>query len=188
MKVEATTDAAEFRNHVFPFLERDVVRNTLLLSNIEARASGEITETEPAQYVSLLDDAGAVCGVGMRTPGRGIVIGQLAGEAAAAMAAAFSTRTPDAPSVHGPVTAAPSFARQWELLLGRRGTAGDGQRLFELGTLVEPDIAGHARPALADDLDLAHDWLVATTIAFGEPVTPSRESVASRIELSLIHI
>ncbi|MDX6236258.1 MAG: hypothetical protein QOG10_1073 [Kribbellaceae bacterium] len=50
MSVRVTSDPAEFAATVFPFLEKDPVLNTVLLSNVQDRATGLLTEEWSSRF------------------------------------------------------------------------------------------------------------------------------------------
>ncbi|WP_166665652.1 hypothetical protein [Kribbella caucasensis] len=114
MATRVTSDAGEFRAAVFPFLERDPVLNTLILTNVAERADGNRpAEDGDSVFVSVHDAEGDVIGAAMRTPGRPIYLGALDERLVPDLVEVYTDLVPDADGVGGSRPAATAFANQW---------------------------------------------------------------------------
>jgi len=158
MDVRVTTDPAAFEQTVFPFLQRDPVLHTLILSNVRRRATGTArTESGPSYFVSVHD--GDVVGAAMRTPGRAVYLGALRADLAEPVAEAYADVLPELDGVAGDRPAATRFGQRWCELRGGQATETMATRLHKLGTLTPLTAdAGQARLMRAEDLDLVGAW------------------------------
>ena len=76
MIVRTTSDPAVFKDLAFPFLQRDPVLNTAILSNTADRIRGILNDPEPPVFVSV-HDGDEVVGTVLSTALRGINLGSL---------------------------------------------------------------------------------------------------------------
>lgn len=166
MSVRVTRDPAEFADTVFPFLQRDPVLHSVLLSNVRDRLTGVQEDPAPPVLVSVHDPAGAVVGAAMRTAGRGVFLGALGDDLVPEVADAYARWAPDADVVEGTATAARCYAELWSDRFGKRHQVARGTRLHRLAEFVEKHAEGSARPAAAADLDLVARWVT----RFGEDI------------------
>lgn len=159
--MRVTSDPAEFQATTFPFLERDPVLHTLIMSNVAERAAGTYRdEPGPSCYVSVHDDAGEVTGVAMRTPGRPVYLGALREDLAREVADAYLDLIPDLAGVAGDRAAATGFAERWSERRGTSWTETVGTRLHKLGRLTPLPAEGSPRPMTGEEVRLAADWVV----------------------------
>ncbi|GAA1606377.1 GNAT family N-acetyltransferase [Kribbella sancticallisti] len=159
MSLRVTSDAAEFQATAFPFLQRDPVLHTIIMSNVAERAAGTYPpEDGTAYYVSMHDDAGEVIGVAMRTPERPVYLGALREDLAPEIATTYAELVPDVGGVAGDRAAVHAFGERWAELRGTTAAESKGTRLHKLGTLTELAAAGNPRPMTMDDIRLAADW------------------------------
>jgi GNAT superfamily N-acetyltransferase len=135
MSVRVTNDPAEFAATVFPFLEKDPVLNTVLLSNVQDRATGVLAVPSPPVFVSVHAADGQVVGGCMRTPGRGIFLGGLTDALVPTVVDAFAAAAPEADVVEGTAAAARLFAEEWSSRFGKEYKQTRGTRLHKLGRL-----------------------------------------------------
>jgi GNAT superfamily N-acetyltransferase len=163
MKVDVTSDPVLFRRWTFPFLQRDPVLNTVLLTTVESRAAGLVVDSEPAIFVCVRERSGEVTGAAMRTPGRAAFIGALDDELVPYVADAFAEHDPVVSGVFGIESAAQLFVDRWPV----PATVLRGSRLHRLGALVPQTATG--MPRLADDVGLCARWSVAFHDEVGEP-------------------
>jgi hypothetical protein len=160
MTTRVTDDPAEFRATVFPFLERDPVLHTIILSNVEQRAEGSYRPEEgDSVFVSVHDDAGEVVGAAMRTPKRPIYLGALEQQYAATVAEVYAERVPEATGVAGALEATDAFMSRWTELRGVGATRTRGTRLHKLDDLSRLQAEGGPRPATEDEAQLAAEWI-----------------------------
>ncbi|ADB35306.1 GCN5-related N-acetyltransferase [Kribbella flavida DSM 17836] len=149
--VRVTGDPGEFKQTVFPFLQRDPVLNTALLSNVEGRVDGLMYDPAPPVFVSVHRDE-EVIGAVVCTALRGVMLGDLAVELIPAVLAAVLDSSADPVLVDGTPAVAGAFADQLAAELGRDLTEDRRTRLHELGDFVPLEAPGEARPATMDDL------------------------------------
>jgi GNAT superfamily N-acetyltransferase len=158
MDVRVTTDPAAFWQAVSPFLQRDPVLNTIIMSNVYERANGTArAEDEASYFVSVHDPE--IVGVAMRTPGRGVYLGALREDLAEPIAEKYADLLPELPGVAGDRPAAQTFADRWVERRGGKTTETTATRLHKLIDLtpLEAD-SGAARPMNADEIDLVGRW------------------------------
>src|SRR5215207_372776 len=159
MSVRVTSDAAEFQATVFPFLERDPVLHTIIITNVGERAAGTYrSEHGTAYYVSVHDQTGGVIGAAMRTPDRPVYVGALRADLAAEVAEAYSEVVPDLAAVAGDRSAATTFADRWAELHGTTWAETRGTRLHKLMSLNQLPAKGKPRPMTAADVQRAAEW------------------------------
>jgi GNAT superfamily N-acetyltransferase len=179
MAWQTTGDVAEFLAAAGPYLRRERVRNTVILTVTEsmrvnaAAAAGKpaapAARPEPAGRAArpLLgwwsDPAGAVAGAFMHTPPFPVVLTAVALEAAAELAAVTMAARPVG-GVNAHPEVADAFGDAWRA--GRPGGRVDvyrRQRLYRLAELVWPDPApdGAARIARGRDAALTAGWFAA---------------------------
>jgi GNAT superfamily N-acetyltransferase len=160
MSVRLTTDPVEFQATTFPFLQRDPVLHTLIMSNVSDRVAGRYSaETEPSYFVSVHDAGGEVIGAAMRTPDRPVYVGALRAELAAEVAEAYADVLPELSGVAGDSAAVRAFGQRWTELRGVDGTETKGTRLHKLVRLTPLSAEGSSRPMRLDDVPLAVEWL-----------------------------
>lgn len=156
MRAQLTSDASAYRELVFPFLQRDPVRNLIILTSVQEHANNPRSEHEPAYFVSVYDDA--VAGAAIRAPGRLIYLGALQPEYAEIVADAFFEAVPDAPGVAGDRVVADRFADRWCARRGCRATEVRAARLHKLDTLTPLPADGQPRLMTAADVELVAAW------------------------------
>ncbi|MFI5690651.1 GNAT family N-acetyltransferase [Kribbella sp. NPDC051586] len=162
MIVRTTADPAAFRELVFPFLQRDPVRNSTILTNIADRVSGIMNDPEPPVFVSVHDgdagddagDAGEVVGVVMCTALRGINLADLPVELVPVVVDVLAEASPRAIGAVGPEESARLFAEQYAVRTGRTFRETERARLHQLGELVEQKADGTPRRATVADLEV----------------------------------
>ncbi|MGW1340288.1 GNAT family N-acetyltransferase [Kribbella sp. NPDC002412] len=157
MDVRVTSDAAAFEQTVFPFLQRDPVLHTIIMSNVHAQASSGRTADEPSYFASV-HDGDAVVGAAMRTPGRNVYLGALPSEFAEAVADAYLDVLPELNGVAGDRLAALRFADRWCARHGGTATETKGTRLHRLGTLTPLAAEGSPRLMTGDEVELVASW------------------------------
>jgi predicted GNAT family acetyltransferase len=183
MSMRVTSDPAEFAATVFPFLEKDPVLNTVLLSNVQDRASGVLTDPSLPVFVSVHAADGQVIGASMRTPGRGIFLGGLADDLVPAVLDAYAAAAPEADVVEGTATAARLFAEEWSSRFGKEYKQTRGTRLHKLERFVEHQADGTPRQAAKADVALCVQWVDAFGVDVGMPSTSNDSWIEARVEL-----
>jgi hypothetical protein len=159
MGVRVTSDAAEFQTTVFPFLERDPVLHTIIMTNVGERAAGTFgAEPGTGYYVCLHDEAGEVIGAAMRTPNRPVYLGALRADLAAEVADAYADLVPDLAAVAGARAATTTFGDRWSELRGTTWTESKRTRLHKLVSLHQLPAEGKPRPMTSSDAQRAAEW------------------------------
>jgi GNAT superfamily N-acetyltransferase len=159
MDLRVTTDPAEFQAIAFPFLERDPVLHTIIMSNVAERAAGTYRQEPDASYfVSAHDGDGEVIGAAMRTPGRPVYLGALPESLADGVADAYLDVLPELGGVAGDRPAATAFAKRWSDARSTAATETKGTRLHKLGTLTTLEAVGAPRLMVAEEVELVAAW------------------------------
>lgn len=159
MGLRVTGDAVEFREWAFPFLARDPVLNTVILTNVVRLAGDrEPSESDNAVFVAVEDD-GDIVGAVMRTPGRPVYLGALDPAFASDAADVYAEHVPDLAGVTGIPAAATAFARRWNAVHGTTATQAMATRLHRLEELVRLPAYGVPRRATPADVELAAAWV-----------------------------
>jgi RimJ/RimL family protein N-acetyltransferase len=150
-------DLSAYVERVLPWLERSPVWNTVPATVLLTRRDGTINSPDP--WLAWLDDgAGAVAGVALRTPPRGLLIPPLPDGAAAGLA---EVAPPELPSAAGPTSQVAEFTAAYAARAGATARPGEHLRLYELPELVPPPAPpGTARVAEAADAALCDRWFV----------------------------
>jgi predicted GNAT family acetyltransferase len=162
-------DLYVFVEHAMPWLLTDPVANNLLCTIVQSRLDGVMPMEPDGLWVRVLDAAGELSGVCLRTPPRGLVMSPMSAGAAQALADLLAACCPQLPGVDGPQAASDAFAARFCALTGASATGGLSARLYRLDAVVPPDPAeGHLREAKAGDRDL----MVAWSEAFGAEALP----------------
>jgi GNAT superfamily N-acetyltransferase len=214
MAWQTTGDVTEFLAAAGPYLRRERVRNTVLLSVTEtmrvnaAAAPGKSSAGHPesasadevaGQAARPLfgwwsDQAGAVAGAFMHTPPFPLVLTEVALDAAAELAAVTMAARPLG-GVNAYPEVAEAFADGWRDAgrdEGRGGSRGGRvdvyrrQRLYRLTELVWPDPApaGTARMARDADAALTADWFAAFADEVDDMGRGEDQSAAARAKIS----
>jgi predicted GNAT family acetyltransferase len=156
MDVRAVDDVAEFAALAAPVLAADPVRHTILLTVLDAAHRGGA----PVEAMVVARDGGRVAGVGLRSPGRPMLVSALPVRSADAVAELVAEVDPATPGVTGPVPDAERFARALAERTGARVEVVTRSRLFRLHELraPAPPVPGRARLAGPDDVELLGRW------------------------------
>ncbi|TDU90702.1 FR47-like protein [Kribbella voronezhensis] len=167
-----TGDPVEFKATVFPFLQKDPVLNTALLSNVEGRIQGIMHDPEPPLFVSL-HDGDEVVGAVVSTALRGIILGALADDLVPPLVDVLADLVPGADSVEGTPTAAHLFAELFTARVGKSFRELRGLRLHQLITFAEQKAAGTPRLATEADLEVAAELFHGYSVELGHDSTPA---------------
>jgi RimJ/RimL family protein N-acetyltransferase len=197
MAWQTTGDVAEFLAAAGPYLRRERVRNTVILSVTESmrlNAAAPAARPESAGLADagrpLLgwwsDPAGPVAGAFMHTPPFPVVLTAVALDAAAELAAVTLAARPLG-GVNAHPEVAEAFGRAWRA--GRPGGRVDvhrRQRLYRLAGLVrpEPAPAGAARIARDRDAALTAGWFAAFAREVHDMGNGEDQSAAVREKIS----
>lgn len=180
MRIEITTDVAEFRSRTEPLLLRDPLRHTVISTAVADQLTGLDQLDEEPRFVSVHAEDAAVVGAAMRMPGRDMYLGELPSDSIAAVVHALSGVASDSGGVEGTPETATPFAQRWCDLLNREFRQSAAIRLYRLGALRIPNVAGSPRRAMDSDTDLCVEWVTAMCSEVGIPGL-AREAVRARI-------
>ncbi|MFK4082558.1 GNAT family N-acetyltransferase [Kribbella sp. NPDC020789] len=154
MIARATYDPAAFQELVFPYLQRDPVLNSQLLTNVADRVRGIMNDPVPPIFVSVHDEADEVIGAVLCTALRGIQLVSLPVELVPPVAEVLAETAPWAIGVFGRSDAAKACAELYCERTGRGFREEEHVRLHKLETFAEQHADGTPRLAVADDLDV----------------------------------
>jgi RimJ/RimL family protein N-acetyltransferase len=149
-------DLAAYVERVLPWLERSPVWNTVAATVLVTRRDRTISTNEP--WLAWLDDGtGAVAGVALRTPPRGLLIPPLPDGAVASL---VGVAPPDLPVAAGRADQVAEFAAAYAARTGATARPDERLRLYEVPELVPPPApAGAARVAEAADADVCRRFI-----------------------------
>jgi GNAT superfamily N-acetyltransferase len=210
MAWQTTGDVTEFLAAAGPYLRRERVRNTVILSVTEtmrvnaapsagassraaghplsASADGVAGHAARPLFGWWSDQAGTVAGAFMHTPPFPVVLTEVTREAAAELAAVTMAARPLG-GVNAYPEVAEAFADGWRDRDGGRGGRVDvyrRQRLYRLADLAWPDPApaGTARMAGDADAKLTADWFAAFADEVDDMGRGEDQSAAARAKIS----
>lgn len=150
-------DPEAFARLTRPLLHADPVRHTLALTALEQVRAGSVA---PAMMLTV-HRRGAVAGAAFRCAGYGVLVSALPPACATAADAAAAEVDPEPWGVAGPCDVAPTYAAAVTARTGIPAEVAMRQRLFRLVALTPPtDVAGRARSAGPDDVELLARWSV----------------------------
>lgn len=153
MIARGTSDPAEFQHLAFPFLQRDPVLNSTLLTNVSDRVNGIMNDPEPPVFVSV-HDGDEVVGAVMSTALRGINLGGLPVEFVPAVVDVLAEASPRSRGLTASEEAGRQFAELYCARTGRTFEQIERSRLHKLAEFVEQKADGAARLATEAELDV----------------------------------
>ncbi|MFI7002977.1 GNAT family N-acetyltransferase [Nocardia sp. NPDC050175] len=187
MRIEITTDAAEFRSRTESFLLRDPLRHTVITTSIANQVEGIQTPDRAAQFLSVYADDATVVGVAMRAKRWDVYLGELPQGSAGAVADALAEVVPESTGVEGLVADATAFAQRWSDRFGVGFRPSFSSRLYRLGALRIPDVPGTARRATESELPLCLEWAAAMHDDAGIPaVALDKAALGRRVAAGMI--
>ncbi|MFB8278559.1 GNAT family N-acetyltransferase [Nocardia colli] len=187
MRIEITTDAAEFRSRTESFLLRDPLRHTVITTSIASQVEGIQATDGSSRFLSLYADDVTVAGVAMRVEGRDMYLGELPEGSAAAVADALADVVPENKGVEGLVADATAFAERWSARFDLEFQPSYTTRLYRLGALRIPDVAGNARRATESELPLCLEWAAAMHKDAGiPPAALDQAAIGKRVAAGMV--
>ncbi|WP_329482326.1 GNAT family N-acetyltransferase [Kribbella sp. NBC_01484] len=168
MIVRTTSDPAAFKDLAFPFLQRDPVLNTGVLSNTADRIRGILNDPEPPVFVSV-HDGDEVVGTVLSRALRGINLGSLPAGLVPLVVDVLAEAAPRASGVAGSADAARLFAELYSARTGRSFLEAERVRLHKLEEFVEQKADGAPRPATEADLTVLTPMVGAFRADVGHP-------------------
>lgn len=187
MTIRTTTDPAEFKAAVFPFLAKDPVLNTAILSIVESRIHGTGTTEDSPLFVSL-HEGGAVIGAVVSPAPRGLVLGALRDELVPPLVDTLADLLPGVERAEGTSTAATIFANLYAERLGKSFLPARSDRLHRLVTFVEQKASGTPRLATLADLDLIRSLIGSYRAEIGDGPGPAASEAWSRARIERDHL
>ncbi|MBX6386889.1 MAG: GNAT family N-acetyltransferase [Microbispora sp.] len=176
MKWTITSDVEEYASAAEPWLLRDPVRNTIVLTVLRGIRGGQFADDPLMGWVT--DDEGEVAGAFSHTPPRPLLLGNVLPGTLPALAAELIERERAIPGVTGPVPAAEAFAVAWWRPEDRRRS----ERLYRLGRLAAAAAPGKARLVTTTEIPEAAGWFRAfEEEAEGEVSADPTPVVAARV-------
>jgi GNAT superfamily N-acetyltransferase len=166
MRIEITTEPAEFRSRTETFLGRDPLRHTVVTTSIANTIDGLDGEREPSWFLSV-HDGDTVVGVAMGGAGRDLYLGELPDGSVDAVAEALAEVAPAAGGVEGTLDHVTRFGERWSALRGVGYRRSYASRLYRLGALRVPRAAGSPRRAVESDAELCAAWAEAMRVESG---------------------
>jgi predicted GNAT family acetyltransferase len=167
------------------FLRSRPVHHTIQLTTLESlRARGALAFGDVAPLFGWWRPAAAqVSAVLLHTPPYPLLLTELPGQSAGALAEALAARGRQLPGVNAQQADAAAFAAAWSRLTGAGAQEFRRTRLFRLGQLrvPVPSPRGAARVATTADRDLIESWFDAFTKEVADLAGPSRGTVDDRL-------
>ena len=165
MRAVPHTDLAAFWDRAEPSYRADPIRNTIALTVLR----GLLTDPDPAAEPPLLvtfEDNGHTIGAAYCTPPWPLSVSATPDGAAPALVALLRELAYPVTGVSGPLELADQFSAEWRKATDAKEIDAVRLRLYRLGTLTRPEVAGTPRLATAADIALLARWRV----AFGEDI------------------
>ncbi|GAA3118151.1 GNAT family N-acetyltransferase [Planomonospora alba] len=172
-----TSDVEVFAGAAEPWLLRDPIRNTLLLTVLRGIRIGLHTDD---LLLGRLEEDGETVAAAIQTPPRGLLLPDLPVRAVPSLAAALIEAERAVPGVSGPLAQAEAFAASWWRPAVRRVS----ERLHRLESMAPPrrPVPGAARTAVDGDRELLTAWFADFHLeAMGERPADQTPVVSSRI-------
>lgn len=174
MRVLTDDDLDDFMAQAGEWLAREPVRNNVVATLLHARHSGKVPVEADLTLIRVLDRAGEVVGVAIRTPPRPMLLGELAPDAVVPLAEQVATAMPEVRGFFGPMPATRALAESVAARIGGRARKSHGSGRYVLQQVKPPvGVAGSARLAQPQDRDLLVRWSIAFFGEVGDPFDPS---------------
>ncbi len=161
MQLRRFDDAQQFSARAEPFLLAHEAEHNLPLGICSTLIQSPGYFQEPP-YLALVEQAGEVVAVALRTPPYNLVLALIPAAALALIARDLARDPEQLPGVLGPTALSQAFAEIWQSLTGRAFQISLQERIYQL-TAVQPiiGIPGHMRRATAADRDVLVRWIAA---------------------------
>ncbi|MEY9947272.1 GNAT superfamily N-acetyltransferase [Kitasatospora sp. GAS1066B] len=186
-----TDSLAEFRAAAGDFLQAHPARNTVLLTLVNRLAAGSAVggdPNKPPRFGWWRPSAESpVAGAWLQTPPQPLRLGEMPPEAATELAAALFDG-PELTGVSGGVREARAFAAAWAERSGGTVTVQVEERLYRLGELTVPTVAGRFRQAVPADHALLLGWFEAFFVEVNMTFHQLEDLVARRTANGELHL
>lgn len=171
-----TADPVEYADHTWDLLAATPAEHTVSLTIIESARQGFRWSDEPMLF-GWYDD-GAVRGAFAWTPPFELLLAEVPDDAVDALVAGLRERGAALNGVNGAEPVVERFVAAWA---PAQSSVKFRMRLYRLGTLRYPTVAGTGRPARMDELDLGARWLSAFQVDAGVHETDTEPMARERI-------
>ncbi len=164
--IEAMDSPAAALEHANEYLVGDPVELNVIWSILEQRADSGM----PGRYW-LVESDGRVAGIVLESPpSHPAAISPLGAAHASALAEEISVEGHRLSGVAGEASSAAHFAGCWTEKVRTAAIVQDAQRLYVLGSLVQPDgVLGHLRRAERSEQGLVLEWWTEFQVETGSP-------------------
>ncbi|MCP2167884.1 GNAT family N-acetyltransferase [Goodfellowiella coeruleoviolacea] len=158
MRAEVHADLSRFAALAGPLFAEDPVLHTVATTLLHDRMIQAGWDDGEALVLVTLHEGDHLCGAVLRVPRMPVVVSGLPADAVDLAVSVLSEVDPGLPGVTGPDDRAEAFARRWVDRTGATVARRMDQRLYRLGELRRPRVAGVARFATQGDLMLLATW------------------------------
>jgi predicted GNAT family acetyltransferase len=182
MEIVRYDSPCEAREHAQKYLALDTLRNTLVLTILDAR----IADAQPGRYWVAVEN-GQVVGVGLQAPlERPLVLSVMPLDTAAKLAIGIAKESVELAGVTGEAQNASRFAGEWTACRRVAAHPIGARRLYELRS-VRPGATtkGAMERAAPVHQEIVHDWHAAFLKDIGES-SQDADFVRRRIEAGLV--
>lgn len=189
-----SNDVDAYAENVWDLLAASPAENTVALTVIENVRAGRLWSEQPSLFGWYTDDSsnvdasGAASGAVSWTPPYGLLLAVVPPSTVEELVTQLRDRKAALPAANGVPAIANAFGRAWTDGTPLRATTALRSRLYALDTLRPPvpPPPGRARPAEADDVELATRWWSDFQRDTGSPVHENAAMVRSRVERGLV--
>lgn len=157
-------DLTAFAAAALPWLAREPVVHNVIATLVGTTLDGSrpVRPGEPPLWVTVLDDAGDIVGVAVRTPPHKLLLSRMPAATARALADRLAATGIPLPGVSGPVPLPAEFAAHWSADPPGRAERTRGLRMYACDDVRPlPDVPGRARRATGADVPLLVEWAAA---------------------------
>ena len=181
MPWQFTREVEPYAERVLPLLSTNPEKHSVGLTVIDAVRTGYRFSDQPMLF-GWLEEDGEVRGAISHTPPHDVLL--LVVPDPPELAAALRDAGVEVSGVNGDVETVERFCTAWTVGTGLEARTWMQMRQFALGELVPPDPPppGRARPAAADDFDLATRWFDAFSEELGLPERMQQARTRQQIE------
>ena len=157
MRLRIHDSVDDFCSVALDIYRRDPISATVELATLRVG----LPDSDPAPLLVTVWDGRKPIGAALQRSKYPLLCGGLPPTALDHVVAEFVNRGIHLTGIQGPAATAATFATTWCSATGAVSTVTMNQRLYRLETMRPPTgVAGQARPASADDIDLLADWLM----------------------------
>ena len=162
MQLKRFDDAAAFYDRAWSFLIAREAEHNLMLGLRSALIQGGVYQYPP--YLAVVEDAGEVVAVAMRTPPHNLILSEMIGARPPQVIAddVYRVYQAELPGVSGPKTWSKAFAQSWSAISAKPHRLKMEQRIYRLEQVCPVGgVSGEMRRATEADRDLLLRWQMA---------------------------